>query len=51
MNMKHDGVDIHCLPDGVKCCADDEKKSPLDIDICPMGYKECNGDCIYYTED
>lgn len=47
MEMKHDGV---CLPDTAKCKADEGGRSPLDIQICPMGYSECNGDCFYYTE-
>lgn len=50
MDIKHDGVEILCLPDGARCCADEEGKNPLNIDICPMGYEDCGGDCNYYTE-
>lgn len=50
MEMKHDGVEIYCLPDSANCNADEEKRSPLDIDACPMGYDECTGDCMYYSE-
>lgn len=51
MQMKHDGVDIYCLPDGAKCRADDEGRSPLEIDECPEGNEYCSGDCYYYTEE
>jgi len=50
MDMKHDGIDIYCLPDGANCRADVGRNSPLDIDECPMGYEECAGDCFYYSE-
>lgn len=50
MKMKHDGIEIYCLPDGAKCCADDRKRNPLYIDQCPMGYEECCGDCEQYAE-
>lgn len=50
MDMMQDGVEVFCLPDSAKCCADEEERSPLDIDECPMGYVECTGDCGYYAE-
>lgn len=50
MEMKQDGVDIHCLPDDANCSADEEKRNPLEIEECPMGYGECTGDCFYYSE-
>ena len=50
MNMKQDGVEIYCLPDSAKCYADEEERSPLDINECPKGYEECTGDCEHYTE-
>lgn len=50
MDMKCDGVEIFCLPDGANCCLDEGRRSPLDIDTCPMGYDECTGDCTYYEE-
>ncbi len=51
MEMMQDGVEVFCLPDSANCRADEEKRSPLDIDECPMGYDECTGDCFYYSED
>lgn len=51
MNMMDDGVMVCCLPDNAYCGADDEKRSPLDLDECPMGEGECSGDCYYYRED
>lgn len=52
MEVKHDGVKIFCLPDSAKCCADEERRSPTDINDCPLGWGECNcGKCSYYTED
>lgn len=50
MDMTQDGVEVFCLPDSAKCCDDEEERSPLDIDSCPMGYYECTGDCDYYAE-
>ena len=50
MEMEHDGVKIHCLPDSAKCCLDKEKRCPLDMDSCTMGYDKCTGDCEYYIE-
>lgn len=50
MNMTQDGVEIHCLPDNARCCADEEERSPLDVDLCPMGHDKCTGDCDYYAE-
>lgn len=51
MIMLQDGVRVDCLPDGAKCEADEEKRSPLDVDECPMGYGECSGNCLYYAEN
>lgn len=50
MQMSHDGIEIFCLPDGAKCCADEEERNPLEIELCPMGCDECTGDCYYYAE-
>lgn len=49
--MIEDGVEIHCLPDNARCKADEEKKSPLDLNVCPMNYETCSGDCFYYGEE
>lgn len=51
MEMKQDGVRVYCLPDGAICKAGEEKRSPLDIGECPIGYEECSGDCFYYSEE
>ncbi len=51
MDMKYDKVRVFCLPDGAYCKADEQKRNPLDIEECPMGYEECDGDCFYYDED
>jgi hypothetical protein len=50
MKMTQDGVDIYCLPDGAKCYADEEERSPLDLLRCPEGEEVCTGDCCFYTE-
>ncbi len=51
MRMVQDGVDVYCLPDNAYCDADEGKKSPIDIDRCPIGCQTCSGDCHYYRED
>lgn len=50
MDMMHDEIDIYCLPDSACCNADDEKRSPLEIEECPIGCDICTGDCSYYEE-
>lgn len=50
VDMTQDGVTVYCLPDGAHCKADKEKRSPLDIEECPLGHEECDGDCYYYAE-
>ena len=49
--MMQDGVEEHCLPDGACCEKNDDRRSPLDIEECPIGCSECDGDCFYYSED
>lgn len=51
MEMTQDGVDVYCLPDNAYCEADKQKRSPFDIDDCPIGYEVCDGGCYYYKED
>lgn len=52
MEMYADGgIKIFCLPDTAHCIADEEKRSPLDIEECPRGCQFCDGDCMYYSED
>lgn len=56
MKMHHDGVDFFCLPDNAHCLADEQLRSPEDMDACPLcpdPWKNgiCTpGDCEYYTE-
>lgn len=51
MKMYQDGVEVYCLPDGAVCKADEEKRSPLDIEKCPYGYEFCTGDCLEYDDE
>lgn len=51
MEMWHDGVEVHCLPNGARCELDLEGRSPLDIEECPLGKDHCSGDCLLYSED
>lgn len=50
MVMMQDSVKVGCLPDGACCEADEEKRSPLDIDDCPKEHEVCDGNCMYYGE-
>lgn len=46
-----DGITIDCLPDTAVCNADEEKRSPLELNDCPSGCAECKPDiCCYYGE-
>ncbi|MCI8489010.1 MAG: hypothetical protein HFJ04_01935 [Lachnospiraceae bacterium] len=51
MRMEQDGVDVDCLPDNAYCDADARKRSPLEIEECPMLNGICSGNCIHYHED
>lgn len=51
VDMFQDGVQVFCLPDNAQCKADEEKRSPLDLEECPLGEETCTGDCFYYAED
>lgn len=55
MNVYHDGVEIMILPDCAKCKL--TGKSPLEMDECPMGFFQVDGEdicfpgeCEEYTE-
>ena len=50
LEVIEDGVDVYCLPDTACCEADEEKKSPLELEECPIGCNACTGDCEYYAE-
>lgn len=43
MLMIQDGIEVYCLPDGACCEVDENHRSPLDLDDCPLGYETCNG--------
>lgn len=49
--MKYEDVDVYCLPDGAVCKMDKKRRSPLEIEECPIGCDECDGSCFYYTEE
>ena len=51
MRVVQDGVDVYILPDNAYCAADEEKRSPLELDGCPCKEEVCSGDCLYYRED
>lgn len=51
MKMLSNGVEVYVLPGKAMCMADEEHHSPLDLNFCPIGNEECDGDCEYYTED
>lgn len=42
---------VYCLPDDNFCLADENHRSPLDLEECPRGNETCTGDCYYYSED
>ena len=50
MEIYRDGIEIDILPETAKCCTDYEERSPLNINMCPIGEQYCSGDCDYYTE-
>ena len=50
-----EGIQIYCLPDDAKCLADEEKRSPEQMDQCPLCTKPweniCKPEtCPQYTE-
>ena len=51
MEMYQDGVRVMILPDGAICKIDEEKRSPLDIDVCPLGHEFCIEGCPEYEEE
>ena len=50
MLMIQDGIEVYCLPDGACCEVDENHRSPLDLDDCPLGYETCTGNRFYYAE-
>ena len=50
LEIYRNGVAVLVLPKDAKCMADDELRSPQDIEIFPLGNCECDGDCDCYTE-
>lgn len=51
IDIWQDGVRVYVLPDDNFCLADNEHRSPLDLEECPEGHPYCTGDCFYYSED
>ena len=51
IDIWQDGVRVYILPDDNFCLADNEHRSPLDLEECPEGHPYCTGDCFYYSED
>ena len=50
MEMYHCGERVYVLPENAVCKADEYKRSPLDIEICPLGHEICTGNCDQYDE-
>ena len=50
MIVKSCGVEVYVLPDNATCKLDEEHRSPLDLNCCPIGNEECD-DCYYYAEE
>lgn len=50
MEVYQDGVPVYVLPEWAVCKADEDKRSPIDIDVCPFGCEMCTGDCDQYEE-
>lgn len=51
MLMIQDGIEVYCLPDGACCEVDENHRSPLDLDDCPLGYETCNTQSDLRLED
>ena len=50
MRICQDGVPVYVLPDCAACLADENRRSPLNLDECPMGKDICDV-CEYYSEE
>ena len=50
MDMFQEGVRAWVLPENAYCNADEEKRCPLELDECPEGYENCDGNCFNYRE-
>lgn len=37
--------------EGEVCEADDARRSPIDLEYCPVGYDRCDSNCCFYEED
>lgn len=51
MEIYHDGVPVYELPEYAVCKADEKKRNPLYMDVCPMGYEDCVDGCENYREE
>ena len=50
MRICQDGVPVYVLPDCAACLAEENRRSPLNLDECPMGKDICDV-CEYYSEE
>ena len=50
LEMYQGGVKVMILRDSAECLADDEGRSPLDLEKCPCGYETCSSGCAWYAE-
>ena len=51
MEIYHDGVPVYELPEYAVCKADEKKRNPLYMDVCPKGYEDCVDGCEEYDEE
>ena len=51
MEIYQDGVTVNILPDGAHCKVDEARRSPIDVEECPIGCDICAADCYFYEED
>lgn len=51
LSMYQNGIRVRVLPDEAHCLADNENRSPLELEECPIGMETCDGDCSYYQEE
>ena len=51
MEIYHDGVPVYVLTESAVCTADEKKRNPLFMDICPLGYEDCVDECEKYREE
>lgn len=50
MKVIIDNKEVTSLPSCTKCVADEDLRSPLEIEKCPIGKKVCSGSCDCFLE-